>query len=119
MNQLRKATSTLRVLGLEYFNSDPDADVYCDAINVFQRVRFTKKDGFIAKFTDDMIPYLLELTKDPFVQILFKDLKSLSSAHAMRLLELITVYSRENKGKKTIKTIFSLIELKIQQKMNV
>ena len=93
----------------------------CDSLkknNMFSKIDFNRKDGFVFEFSQEMTPYLLNLSSKPFSQLLLSEICQLKKSSAIRLLEICTVFSYSNKGKKTIKTIISTEDLKKEMYLN-
>ena len=69
--------------------------------SVFVRIKYTPKDGLYIKFNEDMRPFLLDIYEsgDGYTKINMKQIFNLSSAYAMRLLELMLQYRGTMQGK--------------------
>lgn len=69
--------------------------------SVFVRIKYTPKDGLYIKFNEDMRPFLLDIYEsgDGYTKISMKQIFNLSSAYAMRLLELMLQYRGTMQGK--------------------
>lgn len=67
-------------------------------VSWFNKVRTSKKSGTVTvRFDDDMMPYLLELTKDKFyTHYQLKYILPMKSQYAIRLYELLKSYQRNN-----------------------
>lgn len=93
-------------------NPDREYDAYYDELNIFTRIVYSKRSGLRAEFSHYMTPFLLELSNRPFTQILLNDVCQLNAPHAIRLLEILTIYCYKNKGKRDIVMNISLIDFK-------
>ncbi|MFV0637018.1 replication initiation protein [Mitsuokella sp.] len=69
--------------------------------SIFVRIKYTPKDGLYIKFNEDMEPFLLHIYEsgDGYTKISMKQIFNLSSAYAMRLLELMLQYRGTMQGK--------------------
>lgn len=69
--------------------------------SVFVRIKYTPKGGLYIKFNEDMRPFLLDIYEsgDGYTKINMKQIFNLSSAYAMRLLELMLQYRGTMQGK--------------------
>lgn len=68
-------------------------------VSWFNKVRTNKKSGTVTvRFDDDMMPYLLELTKDNqyYTHYQLKYILPMKSQYAVRLYELLKSYQRNN-----------------------
>lgn len=68
-------------------------------VSWFNKVRTNKKSGTVTiRFDDDMMPYLLELTKENkhFTHYQLKYILPMKSQYAIRLYELLKSYQRNN-----------------------
>ena len=90
-----------RSIGIKDDTSN-DAQEKFDFINIFRKMEFDRdKGGLIIKFTEDMIPYVLELAGQPYTKIAAKNIFCLGSMYAIRLLELLLQYQNIKKFKQT------------------
>jgi plasmid replication initiation protein len=73
----------------------PDVE---STVSWFNKVRTNKKSGKVTvRFDDDMMPYLLELTKQKyFTHYQLKYILPMKSQYAVRLYELLKSYQRNN-----------------------
>ncbi|MBU5433956.1 replication initiation protein [Intestinimonas sp. MSJ-38] len=80
-------------------------------VSWFNKVRTNKKSGTVTiRFDDDMMPYLLELTKDKFyTHYQLKYILPMKSQYAIRLYELLKSYQWNN-----IEWFFDVEQLKKQ-----
>lgn len=100
-----------KMSSLLLINPNPKPDEF-KIINVFSSATFTKKDGLVIEFNYHMTPYLLELSNKAYTQFLFGDICKLNAPNAIRFLEVITMYTHANAGKKHIRTEMKLDEFK-------
>lgn len=75
---------------------------------VFSQISYSAKEGLTVLFNPLMTPYLLELSKIPYTNILLKDVFKLQSDYSIKMLELITMYVHKNKGCQVIEKEYTL-----------
>lgn len=61
-------------------------------VPIFDKITFDVKNGLIFKFHDDMAPYIAELNGRQYTRIAAQHIFALSSAYAVRILELLLEY---------------------------
>lgn len=69
---------------------------------VFKRLNFKQSTGLTLIFSQDMIPYLLDLADKPFTKLPFEQVWALRSSYAMRLFELLLQYQNTKTHERTM-----------------
>ena len=82
---------------------------------LFGRIRYQPRDGLRIKFNDDMRPLILDILESgySYTKVSMKQIFQLSSAYAMRLLELMLQYRRMMRDKKIVRQM-ALDELRFR-----
>lgn len=82
---------------------------------LFGRIRYQPRDGLRIKFNDDMRPLILDILESgySYTKVSMKQIFQLSSAYAMRLLELMLQYRGMMRDKKIVRQI-ALDELRFR-----
>lgn len=82
---------------------------------LFGRIRYQPRDGLRIKFNDDMRPLILDILESgySYTKVSMKQIFQLSSAYAMRLLELMLQYRGMMKDKKIVRQM-ALDELRFR-----
>lgn len=79
---------------------------------IFSKICYSKYDGLRVLFNPIMTPFLLELSKTTYTNMLLRDVCKLKSDYSIRLLEIVTMYVHENNGCKLIEKTYSMDEFK-------
>lgn len=69
---------------------------------VFKKLTFKQSTGLTLIFSQDMIPYLLDLADKPFTKLPFEQVWALRSTYAMRLFELLLQYQNTKTHERTM-----------------
>lgn len=82
---------------------------------LFGRIRYQPRDGLRIKFNDDMRPLILDILESgySYTKVSMKQIFQLSSAYAMRLLELMLQYRGMMRDKKIVRQM-ALDELRFR-----
>lgn len=82
---------------------------------LFGRIRYQPRDGLRIKFNDDMRPLILDILESgySYTKVSMKQIFQLSSAYAMRLLELMLQYRGMMKDKQIVRQM-TLDELRFR-----
>ena len=69
---------------------------------VFKKLTFKQSTGLTLIFSQDMVPYLLDLADKPFTKLPFEQVWALRSTYAMRLFELLLQYQNTKTHERTM-----------------